>query len=96
LREILYFPSQWSVTWRRWTPDPEHIPPQAVGAGTTTLLQADKSGMANIIEASLEVSSVNLADQCTKMIVTQQAYNNAAQAIRTVDEITQIAATMKG
>ena len=52
--------------------------------------------MANIIEASLEASSVNLADQCTKMIVTQQAYNNAAQAILTVDEITQIAATMKG
>jgi flagellar hook protein FlgE len=52
--------------------------------------------MANIIEASLEASSVNLADQYTKKIVTQQAHNNAAQAIRTVDKITQIAETIKG
>jgi flagellar hook protein FlgE len=51
---------------------------EGVGVGTATLLQARKSGMANIIGASLEGSSVNLADQCAKMIVTQQAYNNAA------------------
>jgi flagellar hook protein FlgE len=66
-----------------------------VGTGAITLLQADLSQIAGIVEASLEGSSVDLADQFTKMIVTQQAYNNAAQSIRAVDEMIQVAATMK-
>ena len=63
--------------------------------GLVTLLEADVSSIAGVIGGSLENSSVELSDEFTKMIVTQQAYNNAAQALRTVDEMFQIAATMK-
>ena len=33
-------------------------------------------------------SNVDLADAFTRMIVTQRAYNSAAQIVRTVDEMT--------
>lgn len=63
--------------------------------GVVTLLEADVSSIAEVVGGGLENSSVQLSDEFTKMIVTQQAYNNAAQALRTVDEMFQIAATMK-
>jgi flagellar hook protein FlgE len=63
--------------------------------GIVTLLEADQSAIAGLVGGGLENSSVQLSDEFTKMIVTQQAYNNAAQALRTVDEMFQIATTMK-
>lgn len=70
----------------------------ALGAetGEVRLLQADLTEIASLVEESLEHSAVDLSEEFTKMVVTQQAYNNAAQTIRAVDEMFQVAATMKG
>ena len=59
------------------------------------MLEVDRSEIAGLVEESLEKSSVELSGEFTKLIITQQAYNNAAQTLRTVDEMFQIAATMK-
>lgn len=64
--------------------------------GSLSLLQADLTDIASLVEESLEHSAVDLSEEFTKMVITQQAYNNAAQTIRAVDEMIQVAATMKG
>jgi flagellar hook protein FlgE len=42
-----------------------------------------------------EQSNVDLADQFTKMIVTQLAYSSSATVLRTADEMTQQAGDLK-
>ena len=61
-------------------------------------LESDASGSPSLYKpgdslvrlqtAALEGSNVDLADAFTRMIVTQRAYNSAAQIVRTVDEMT--------
>ena len=53
------------------------------------------SGLAQIIVGALEQSNVDLADQFTKMIVTQRAYTSSATVLRTADEMTQQARDLK-
>ena len=53
------------------------------------------SGIAQIVVGALEQSNVNLADQFTKMIVTQRAYSSSATVLRTADEMTQQARDLK-
>lgn len=53
------------------------------------------TGIAQIIVGALEQSNVDLADQFTKMIVTQRAYSSSATVLRTADEMTQQARDMK-
>ncbi|MCB2107428.1 MAG: flagellar hook-basal body complex protein [Rhodobacteraceae bacterium] len=51
--------------------------------------------VAEVIVGSLETSNVDLADQFTKMIVTQRAYSSSATVLRTADEMTQQARDLK-
>lgn len=53
------------------------------------------NGLAQVIVGSLEQSNVDLADQFTKMIVTQRAYSSSATVLRTADEMTQQARDLK-
>lgn len=48
-----------------------------------------------IVAAAVEQSNVDLADEFSRMILVQHAYNSAAQAFRTVDEMTQVARDLK-
>jgi flagellar hook protein FlgE len=53
------------------------------------------SGIAQIVVGALEQSNVDLADQFTKMIVTQRAYSSSATVLRTADQMTQQARDLK-
>jgi len=46
-------------------------------------------GIAQIISGVLESSNVDLADQFSKMIVTQRAYSSSTTVLRTADEMMQ-------
>lgn len=46
-------------------------------------------GLAQVISGVLESSNVDLADQFSKMIVTQRAYSSSATVLRTADEMMQ-------
>ena len=52
-------------------------------------------GRTELIVGALEQSNVDLADQFTKMIVTQRAYSSAATVLRTADEMTHVARDLK-
>lgn len=53
------------------------------------------TGLAQLIVGGLEQSNVDLADQFSKMIVTQRAYSSSATVLRTADEMTQQARDLK-
>ena len=53
------------------------------------------TGLAQVVVGALEQSNVDLADQFTKMIVTQRAYSSSAAVLRTADEMTQQARDLK-
>ena len=44
-------------------------------------------GAGKIVASSLEAANVDLADEFTKMIVTQRAYSANARVISTTDEM---------
>jgi flagellar hook protein FlgE len=59
-------------------------------AGERRLLGLDSvQGIAQIFTGALESSNVDLADQFSKMIVTQRAYSSSATVLRTADEMMQ-------
>lgn len=64
------------------------------GARTLNALSAAPN-VADIRIGALETSNVDLADQFTKMIVTQRAYSSSATVLRTADEMTQQARDLK-
>jgi flagellar hook protein FlgE len=47
------------------------------------------------VTGALETSNVDLADQFSKMIVTQRAYSSAAKIVQTADEMVQAARDLK-
>lgn len=53
------------------------------------------TGIAQVVVGASEQSNVDLADQFTKMIVTQLAYSSSATVLRTADEMTQQARDLK-
>ena len=53
------------------------------------------TGTTHIVTGALEASNVDLADQFSKMIVTQRAYSSAAKCLSTADEMTQAARDLK-
>ncbi|MBU6234482.1 MAG: flagellar hook-basal body complex protein [Alphaproteobacteria bacterium] len=62
---------------------------QTSDSGSYNLREAG-SGGAGLIEASaVESSNVDIADEFTKMIVTQRAYSAGTKVIRTADEMTE-------
>jgi flagellar hook protein FlgE len=64
-------------------------------SGSATYVAADESGQGSFLPQTYEISNVDLNDQFTKLITTQQAYNAAATTFRTLDEMTKTAADLK-
>jgi len=55
----------------------------------------DPTGSTQIVTGALEQSNVDLADQFSKMIITQRAYSSAAKVLTTADEMTMAARDLK-
>jgi flagellar hook protein FlgE len=55
----------------------------------------DPTGTTAIVTGALEQSNVDLADQFSKMIITQRAYSSAAKVLTTADEMTMAARDLK-
>ncbi len=64
-------------------------------SGTATIETIDLSEIATFATSVREVSNVDLVDEFTTLIKTQQAYNSSANAFRTMDEMYQAATQMK-
>ncbi len=63
---------------------------QTRAAGEMKLNPLDsQTGLGQIVAGALESSNVDLADQFSKMIVTQRAYSSNATVLRTADEMMQ-------
>ncbi len=59
--------------------------------GDPVFIQADINGFAIFLPNALELSNVDLADEFSRMIMTQNAYNSSATAFKTIDEMTETA-----
>ena len=64
-------------------------------SGAAQLGGAGEGGIGRIIASAHELSNVDLAEEFSHMIVTQNAYNASATSFRTVDEMTEIARDLK-
>lgn len=60
---------------------------QTSGSGEFNLREAGAGGAGSIVPSSLEAANVDLADEFTKMIVTQRAYSANARVITTADQM---------
>jgi flagellar hook protein FlgE len=60
---------------------------ETVTSGAFNLQEAGIGGAGRISPSSLEAANVDLADEFTKMIVTQRAYSANARVISTADEM---------
>jgi flagellar hook protein FlgE len=56
---------------------------------------SSQMGRTELIVGALENSNVDLADQFSKMIITQRAYSSSATVLRTADEMTMAARDLK-
>lgn len=65
-------------------------------SGEAEVVDAVDSGHASFTPNARELSNVDLADQFTKLMLTQTAYNSSATAFKTMDEMLQDAKTLKG
>ena len=64
-------------------------------SGSINLLEADQTSFATFSPQAIEESAVDLAEEFSNLIITQRAYSSAAQTIRVVDEMSQIASRLK-
>lgn len=62
---------------------------ETLDSGTVRIRAAAETGVATFLPGSLELSNVDLADEFTRMIVAQAAYNASATAFKTMDELLQ-------
>ncbi len=60
---------------------------ETAASGTFNLREAGVGGAGKISPSSLEAANVDIADEFTKMIVTQRAYSANARIITTTDEM---------
>ena len=60
-------------------------------SGQATVAGAGESGLGDINPGTLEKSNVDLAQEFSRMMLTQNAYNSSATAFRTIDEMTEVA-----
>lgn len=75
---------------------PGNVFTQTYDAGTLTLSAVgNPQGSTEFVTGALESSNVDLADQFSKMIVTQRAYSSAAKIVQTADEMVQAARDLK-
>ena len=63
-------------------------------SGTPTLNQAGDQNI-QLVAGAVEGANFDIADGFTRMIITQRAYDTAAQVVRTVDEMTQVVRDLK-
>ncbi|MEO5335829.1 MAG: flagellar hook-basal body complex protein [Magnetospirillum sp. WYHS-4] len=64
-------------------------------SGDATVFAASSDGRASFTPNAHELSNVDLADQFTKLMLTQTAYNSSATAFKTMDEMMQDAKALK-
>jgi flagellar hook protein FlgE len=64
-------------------------------SGLATVQAAGDGGSGDLTPKTLELSNVDLADQFSRMILTQNAYNSSATAFRTMDEVVETARDLK-
>jgi flagellar hook protein FlgE len=75
---------------------PGNVFTQSYEAGALTLNGVGSpQGSTEFVTGALETSNVDLADQFSKMIVTQRAYSSAAKIVQTADEMVQAARDLK-
>ena len=60
---------------------------QTAASGEFNLRDAGAGGAGTVVPSALEAANVDLADEFTKMIVTQRAYSANARIITTADEM---------
>lgn len=64
-------------------------------AGDLAIRTADGQGAGVFVPNAREMSNVEMADEFTQMIVTQNAYNTASTVVKTIDEMTEVARDLK-
>jgi flagellar hook protein FlgE len=64
-------------------------------SGSPALGAAGDGARGSVVGGAIEQSNVDLAEEFSRMILVQHAYNSAAQAFRTVDEMSQVARDLK-
>lgn len=75
---------------------PGNVFTQSHDAGALSLKAVgDPQGSTEFVTGALETSNVDLADQFSKMIVTQRAYSSAAKIVQTADEMVQACRDLK-
>ena len=67
----------------------------SANSGAATLAGAAEGSNGALVTSAQELSNVDIADEFTRMIKTQHAYNASATAFRTADEMTQEAGELK-
>lgn len=65
-------------------------------SGDLRLLEADQTSFGTFSPQAIEESAADLATEFSKLIITQRAYSSAAQTIKVVDEMHQVATRLKG
>lgn len=63
-------------------------------SGAVTLNQVGEQGI-QITAGAVEMANFDLSDGFTQLIITQRAYDTAAQVVRTVDEMNQVVTQLK-
>lgn len=68
---------------------------QTPDSGQPVTFFADESGKAEFLPGAIEISNVDIAQEFSQMIQTQNAYNMSATTFRTIDEMTTVARDLK-
>ncbi|WP_135076165.1 flagellar hook-basal body complex protein [Terasakiella sp. SH-1] len=64
-------------------------------AGKMVVRTASGQGAGEFVPNARETSNVEMSDEFTNMIMTQNAYNTASTMVKTIDEMTQVARDLK-
>lgn len=64
-------------------------------SGDVRLVEADVSDFGSFVPNGLEQSTVDLAGEFSDMVIAQRAYSSAAQTVKVIDEMTQVATRLK-
>jgi flagellar hook protein FlgE len=64
-------------------------------SGSLVLFEADKTDLGSFLPSAIEQSTVDLADEFAKMIVTQQSFNSSGNAFQTINDMLRVATDLK-
>lgn len=68
---------------------------QTVNSGAARVGLPNTQGFGQIVEQSLEMSNINMAEEMTNMVVAQRAYGMSLKALQTLDEMVGMANNMR-